>query len=133
MFNCFATSTAKCLGLRKLPMLGCLVAWLLGCLVAWLLGCLMLQPSLLMLCYRLLWCLMDNWLIYRLKKHDVTDRQTDRRTDGWTLAFLELLSQLKMKIILTSPLVKCCKSIAMLLILFLLSALHFARCCVMLR
>ena len=36
------------------------------------LGCFMLQPSLLELYYS-----FDDWLIYKLKKHSVTDRQTD--------------------------------------------------------
>ena len=47
----------------------------------------MLLTSLLMLCYRLVSCLMLIWLIYKLKKRSVTDERTDRRT----LAFLELL------------------------------------------
>ena len=59
------------------------------------LGCFMLQPSLLELYYCLQSYKMPIWLIYKLKKHDDQDWQTDRQTDGQTLAFLELLSPLK--------------------------------------
>ena len=79
------TSTAKCLGLRKLSMLsygggsggngGCW-GWDggSGC-CGGSVGC----------------CSMLNWLIYRLKMFVLTHGHTDRRRR--TLAFLELLSQ----------------------------------------